>query len=59
MQDSQTVIQPQPNRIAAIWQKPLVQAFINDPVTLMSGVFLAIVLVSVLFAPWVSPHGYQ
>jgi len=59
MQDSQTVIQAQPNRIAAIWQKPLVQAFINDPVTLMSGVFLAIVLVSVLFAPWVSPHGYQ
>ena len=59
MQDSQTVIQPRANRIVGIWQKPLVQAFINDPVTLISGAFLAIVLVAVLFAPWVSPHKYQ
>ncbi|HAJ00583.1 MAG TPA: peptide ABC transporter permease [Dehalococcoidia bacterium] len=59
MQDSQTVIQPRANRIVSIWQKPLVQAFVNDPVTLISGAFLAIVLVAVLFAPWVSPHKYQ
>jgi len=43
----------------AFWQKPLVQAFINDPVTLMSGVFLGVVLIGVIFAPLVAPHGYQ
>ncbi|MCI0877786.1 MAG: ABC transporter permease, partial [Chloroflexi bacterium] len=36
-----------------------VQAFFNDPVTLISGVFLGIILIAVIFAPLVSPHGYQ
>ena len=59
MQDSTTALQQRANPIAAFWQKPLVQAFINDPVTLMSGVFLGVVLIGVIFAPLVAPHGYQ
>ncbi len=42
-----------------MWQHPLVQAFFNDPVTLISSAFLAIILVAIIFAPWVSPHKYQ
>ena len=59
MQDGTTVITPKVNPLVAAWRLPLVQAFLNDPVTLASGVFLAVVLVAVIFAPWVSPHGYQ
>ena len=59
MQDSTTAIQRQANPIAAFLKKPLVQAFFSDPVTLMSGAFLGVVLIAVLFAPLVSPHGYQ
>ncbi len=59
MQDSTTTIQQRANPLVAFWQKPLVQAFINDPVTLMSGVFLGVVLIGVIFAPLVAPHGYQ
>ena len=59
MQDSTTALQQRANPLAAFWQKPLVQAFFNDPVTLMSGVFLGVVLIGVLFAPLVAPHGYQ
>jgi len=59
MQDTTTALQQRANPIAAFWQKPLVQAFFNDPVTLISGVFLGIILIAVIFAPLVSPHGYQ
>ena len=59
MQDSTTALQQRANPIAAFWQKPLVQAFVNDPVTLMSGVFLGVVLIGVILAPLVAPHGYQ
>jgi len=59
MQDSTTALQQRANPIAAFWQKPLVQAFVNDPVTLMSGVFLGLVLFAVILAPLVAPHGYQ
>lgn len=59
MQDSTTTIQQRTNPIAAIWQKPLVQALFNDPVTLISFTFLVIILLAVIFAPLVSPHKYQ
>ena len=59
MQDSTTALQQRVNPIAAFWQKPLVQAFVNDPVTLISGAFLAVVLLAVIAAPLVAPHGYQ
>ena len=59
MQDETTTIQQRANPIAAFWRNPLVQAFFNDPVTLISGAFLSVVLIGVIFAPLVSPHGYQ
>ena len=59
MQDSTTELQKSGNPISAMWRKPLVQAFFNDPVTLISSTFLAIILIAIIFAPWVSPHKYQ
>ena len=59
MQDSTTALQQRANPLAVFWQKPLVQAFFNDPVTLMSGVFLGVILLGVVLAPLVAPHGYQ
>ncbi|MCH8282810.1 MAG: ABC transporter permease, partial [Chloroflexi bacterium] len=53
------VIAQRANPVVAVWRRPLVQAFFNDPVTLISGVFLGIILIAVIFAPLVSPHGYQ
>ena len=34
----------------------MVQAFLNDPITLISGVFIVLVVLAVTFAPIVSPH---
>ena len=59
MQDSTTTIQQRANPLVAFWQKPLVQAFFNDPVTLLSGAFLGVILLGVILAPLVAPHGYQ
>ena len=59
MQDGTTAIQQKVNPLAALWRRPLMQAFLNDPITLASGVFLAITLFAVIFAPFVSPHKYQ
>jgi peptide/nickel transport system permease protein len=56
MRDATILEQPRVNPIAAVFQRPLVQAFFNDPITLISGIFLAITLLAVLFAPLVSPH---
>ena len=44
------------NPVTAFWRRPLVQAFISDPVTLISGVFLALIFLAALFAPFVAPH---
>ena len=44
------------NPIAAVWRRPLVQAFFNDPVTYISAGFVVIVVLAALFAPIVSPH---
>ena len=59
MQDGTTAIQQKVNPLVALWNRPLLQAFLNDPITLFSGVFLAITLFAVIFAPFVSPHKYQ
>ena len=56
MQDTTTTLERRPNPVAAVWQRPLVQAFLNDPVTLASGVFIAVIFFAVIFAPLVSPH---
>ena len=56
MQDATRIIQSSVGPIAAVWQRPLVQAFFNDPITFLSGSFLVLVVLAVLFAPIVSPH---
>ena len=45
-----------PSRIVAIWRHPLVQAFISDKVTLISGTFITLVVLASIFAPIVAPH---
>ena len=55
MQDGATVLE-KVNPIVAFWNRPLVQAFFNDPITMGSGFFLVIVVLAVIFAPLVSPH---
>lgn len=56
MQDSAITIDRRPNALANLWNQPLVQAFLNDPVTLASGVFIVAVVLAVIFAPLVAPH---
>ncbi len=45
-----------PNPIVAVWRQPLVQAFLSDPVTLISGTFITLVILAAIFAPYVAPH---
>ena len=56
MRDATTLVQPRVNPITAVFQRPLVQAFFSDPITLISGTFLLITLLAVILAPLVSPH---
>ena len=55
MQDGTTLAE-KVNPVAAFWNRPLVQAFFNDPITVISGAFLVIVVLAVALAPLVSPH---
>ena len=50
------VTETRPNPVLAVWQQPLTQAFLSDPVTLVSGIFILAVVVMVVFAPLISPH---
>jgi len=50
-------IQRRTNPLVALWHHALVQAFLNDPITVISGTFVVVVVVSAIFAPWVAPHG--
>ncbi len=59
MQNETITIVQRTNPVLGVWRQPLVQSFINDPVTLISGVFIAIVVSAVIFAPFASPHQYQ
>jgi peptide/nickel transport system permease protein len=56
MQDRTTALKSRVNPVTAVWRQPLVQAFLNDPITLFSGIFIVLVMLSVIFAPIVSPH---
>ena len=56
MADKTASIQQQPNRVVAFWRLPLVQAFFSEPVTLVSGIFITLVLLSAIFAPMIAPH---
>ncbi|MFB3097780.1 MAG: ABC transporter permease [Dehalococcoidia bacterium] len=44
------------NPVTAVWNNQLVQAFFNDPITVLSGLFLLLVVLSVMLAPIVAPH---
>ena len=56
MQSEPIVIQRRANPIVAIWQRPLVQAFLTDPITLISGAFIALIVVVAILAPIVAPY---
>ena len=51
-----TEIQKRGNPVTAILRRPLVQAFLSDPITLISGVFLTLIFLAAIFAPVVAPH---
>lgn len=57
MRDDTSTVQPRANPLVALWRHALVQAFLNDPVTVISGAFLIIVVFSAVFAPLAAPHG--
>lgn len=56
MVDNTETLQRRPSLVAAIWRKPLIQAFISDPITLISGTFIVLVILAAIFAPTVAPH---
>ena len=56
IQSESPILAKKPNPIVSIWRNPLVQAFLNDPITLISGTFLLVVILAVIFAPVVAPH---
>ena len=56
MQNETITVQRATNPIIGFWRHPLVQAFFNDPVTLVSAFFLAVIVLAVIFAPLVAPH---
>ena len=56
MANGTTEIENLTNPITAFWRRPLVQAFISDPITLVSGAFLTLIFLAALFAPFVAPH---
>ena len=56
MQNDAPIIR-KPSPLVGVWRNSLLQSFFNDPVTLVSGLFLLVVVLAAIFAPWVSPHG--
>ena len=59
IQSETPILAKKPNPIVSTWRNPLVQAFLSDPITLLSGTFLVIVILAVVFAPLVAPHDPQ
>ncbi len=59
IQSESPVLAKKPNPIVSIWRNPLVQAFLNDPITLVSGTFLVVIILAVIFAPVVAPYDPQ
>ncbi len=56
--DMTTAVQ-KPNPIMAIWNHALMQAFLNDPITLFSALFLFVIVMAAVFAPFVAPYDPQ
>ena len=59
MMDQTATLERQTNPIAAVFQRPLVQAFFNDPITYISTAFVIIIVLGAIFAPIVSPHDHK
>lgn len=59
LQSESPALKRKPNPVVTLWRHPLLQAFLNDPITLISGTFLAVVVLAVIFAPVVTPYGNQ
>lgn len=59
IQNETTAIQRKANPIVATWKHPLVQAFLNDPITLVSAAFLTVVIMAAIFAPIAAPFDPQ
>jgi peptide/nickel transport system permease protein len=57
--DAAAIEEQKGNRIFGALRHPLVIAFFNDPITLISATILAIIVLSALFAPVVAPHDPQ
>ncbi len=57
IQSETPILAKKPNPIVSTWRNPLVQAFLNDPITLISGIFLVVIILAVIFAPVVAPYG--
>ncbi len=56
MTNKTAALEHRPSRIAAVWRHPLIQAFLSDKVTLISGTFITLVVLASIFAPIVAPH---
>jgi peptide/nickel transport system permease protein len=56
MQEEPTIIRRKPNPLLALWRRPLIQAFLSDPGTLISGAFITLIILAVTFASIISPH---
>ena len=59
MQSELSTVTQKPNPIVAIWQNALLQAFLNDPITLLSALFLFVIVMAAVFAPFVAPYDPQ
>ncbi len=59
MQSDVSTVAQKPNPIVALWHNALVQAFLNDPITLLSALFLFVIVMAALFAPVVAPYDPQ
>ena len=59
MQSELSAVTQKPNPIVALWNNALFQAFLNDPITLFSALFLFVIVMAAVFAPLVSPYDPQ
>ncbi len=59
IQSEAQVLEKKPNPLVSLWRNALFQAFLNDPITLISGTFLLVILLAVIFAPFVAPYDPQ
>ena len=59
IQNETTALETKPNPVVAIWRHALVQAFLSDTVTLLSAIFLLVIILSAAFAPLVAPYDPQ